>query len=739
MKNNNPLYQRIVTIVFIILAVSISFSSLGYYLTAKSVMLKQQEETARRDLTQISYTERLIAELAHSAAAQVFSDPSMARLLFFQEADVQTLSTGLSRLDRFRWNNPHIHSIYLYNPRNGTVFVSDDDADHAVQSLEELFDRDMARIFFNRTPADLDMKLFPRMKEIQDNRAHATRMVPVLSLVYFGNHSTLTASQFSAVIVNLSEDWIRKTLDALNTDPNYRIGILVPSIDRDRSVFLPRSSDDELPEQIKSAVLKTEEAHARFILEHNGHKEIVTVHNPDFSDWRFYARSDYSIVMAPLHSFGKLSIILAAASLAMALLISLFGSIRIYKPVKDISENLRSIEELRRQDRKKLQMETFHHLLYRDTRWPDDVLLKTLEDFELLSDRRNESEKIIPVFLRRKVSAEDKRNTDSTVFDRLTEQLSRLYSVAVLTENSGSALLLVFYSDDGTELNNILDRFVENDDPRFIALGPAAEKPTDLPGAIDSTIDLGSYLYTFGYGNLVNASTIPMKEPPSPVILDRLEQELVTAILDGEELNAKAVLKELRGKLEYTSPNRAAAIFISLLHRLQELVQNVRTYYHQDFRGRYYRMYTDVQHADTILEAQKIMLSFLSPLILAISHDRSHRQTTIAENVSEYIRDHYRDPNLYIQGIADSFHLSAPYLGRIYRQQTGSSIPVMINTIRVEQACHLLTESETPIEMIASEVGFSSKTYFHRVFKKLIGTTPKIYRESKRNFLLKAQ
>jgi AraC-like DNA-binding protein len=733
-RGKHTLYPRIVVTVFVILALAVGLSSVGYYFLAKAAILDQQEQAAQRDLVQISYSERLVAELARASAAQVFSDPAMARLLFFSETDVHTLSTGLSRLDRFRWNNPHIHSMLLYNARTGVMYVSADEADHAVQNLDTLFDPELARLFRTKSPQELDLALFSREMQVRTSRTRIRTAIPVLTLVYFANHSTLPADRFSAVVVNVSESWIRETLDALNQDKNYRINVLVPTIDGQMSSFLPHD-DSELPETVLGSVLATTDRHARLVIAYDGQREIVNVHNPDFTQWRFFTRSDYRAVMEPLRRFGHVSMLVAAALLVLAIAAALYGSSRIYKPVRRISEDLRSLEELHLQERRKLQMETFHNLLKDPADWPDDVLLKTLADFEILPDLTGPAHMAWPLLVRSSraesdVSSARTRSQHPEEWWTSTG-IAETFSVRVLTSAPHESLLLLVGAARESLLVRTIASAISSNATISVVVGPAAHEPYDLPAAFRATIELSAQLYTLGSARLLTAGDAPSLRSADAATLDRLEQETAAAILDGNWEASRAAVIQFRTALEGVSPVQARSAVMSLVHRLQEVVQTVRAYYHHDYRGYYYQIHGSVQQAQSIWEAETRLLPFVRAIVASIARDRSSRQKVVADRITEIIRRDFADPNLYVQSIADTLHLSAPYLGRIYRQQTGHSIPNAISEVRVEKACELLAGSDAPIESIAEQVGFSSKTYFHRVFKRLIGATPRTYRESR--------
>jgi AraC-like DNA-binding protein len=64
----------------------------------------------------------------------------------------------------------------------------------------------------------------------------------------------------------------------------------------------------------------------------------------------------------------------------------------------------------------------------------------------------------------------------------------------------------------------------------------------------------------------------------------------------------------------------------------------------------------------------------------------------------------------------------------LFRTVTGVSPCRWLARERVERACELLTQSDQSVTQIAVEVGFGSRSQFHRVFRRLVGATPDRYR-----------
>ena len=50
--------------------------------------------------------------------------------------------------------------------------------------------------------------------------------------------------------------------------------------------------------------------------------------------------------------------------------------------------------------------------------------------------------------------------------------------------------------------------------------------------------------------------------------------------------------------------------------------------------------------------------------------------------------------------------------------------------IRMQQAMHLLNETDTPLSELYSHLGYSNANSFRRAFKKVYGSSPKAFRRT---------
>ena len=68
------------------------------------------------------------------------------------------------------------------------------------------------------------------------------------------------------------------------------------------------------------------------------------------------------------------------------------------------------------------------------------------------------------------------------------------------------------------------------------------------------------------------------------------------------------------------------------------------------------------------------------------------------------------------------------HLARSFQQAHGMSVGDYRRALRIRQACRALAERARPIAEIAAEAGFADQSHFARVFKRVVGESPRDYR-----------
>ena len=122
-------------------------------------------------------------------------------------------------------------------------------------------------------------------------------------------------------------------------------------------------------------------------------------------------------------------------------------------------------------------------------------------------------------------------------------------------------------------------------------------------------------------------------------------------------------------------------------------------------------------------------------LILAHVLERSelgetrHTDGNLYQKVISYLSEHYAE-ELLLSEVAREFGYNTKYLSHALHSLTGINFRRLLNVYRVNHAKELLkNERDKSIAYAAAESGFGALNTFNREFKKLVGMTPREYRE----------
>ncbi|MBQ9860305.1 MAG: helix-turn-helix transcriptional regulator [Clostridia bacterium] len=127
---------------------------------------------------------------------------------------------------------------------------------------------------------------------------------------------------------------------------------------------------------------------------------------------------------------------------------------------------------------------------------------------------------------------------------------------------------------------------------------------------------------------------------------------------------------------------------------------------------------------------QRAYLTLLTGKLLNLCQLRERPMQTrdTMEQVFSYCREHFRE-KLTRQTVAQALHISESHLSHLFCCKLKINFCHYINTLRINEACRLLTETDKSVIDIGEESGFSSLRSFNRVFIKHCGVTPTAYRK----------
>ena len=129
------------------------------------------------------------------------------------------------------------------------------------------------------------------------------------------------------------------------------------------------------------------------------------------------------------------------------------------------------------------------------------------------------------------------------------------------------------------------------------------------------------------------------------------------------------------------------------------------------------------------LKISSLFLGLLSEILpRMIEDERADKSSTLAEKAIFVMR---RNPFLDIPSVAAACSVSESGLYAAFRQSGYKTPNDERQRILVDRAKNLLISTDEPIESISAELGFSSSSYFRKIFCKFTGKAPsQVRRES---------
>lgn len=99
----------------------------------------------------------------------------------------------------------------------------------------------------------------------------------------------------------------------------------------------------------------------------------------------------------------------------------------------------------------------------------------------------------------------------------------------------------------------------------------------------------------------------------------------------------------------------------------------------------------------------------------------------VIEAAQQWIADHYDIPNP-VKEMTDRSGLEPQTFKRRFKKATGYAPLEYVQTLRIEEAKHVLETTDVAIETIAEDTGYDDAGSFRRLFKRVTGLTPRDYR-----------
>lgn len=139
----------------------------------------------------------------------------------------------------------------------------------------------------------------------------------------------------------------------------------------------------------------------------------------------------------------------------------------------------------------------------------------------------------------------------------------------------------------------------------------------------------------------------------------------------------------------------------------------------------------------TTLEVCQMTTALL--LMELMSHKETllndEQENSIMFQVLQYVETHYAKCSF--SDLAKKLRYEPSWLSREIKRRTGKTYTQLVQDKRLTQAAFLLRNTQRNISEISVAVGYDNISYFHRIFEKVYGQSPRHYRLQERSLFQK--
>lgn len=104
----------------------------------------------------------------------------------------------------------------------------------------------------------------------------------------------------------------------------------------------------------------------------------------------------------------------------------------------------------------------------------------------------------------------------------------------------------------------------------------------------------------------------------------------------------------------------------------------------------------------------------------------NHFEQELMLSIFQYVEENYKEGEL--RELSEALNYDDYAMSRLIKKLTGKTYTELVQMKRLSQAVFLLTSTKLTIADISLAVGYDNISYFHRIFKKRYGISPKGYR-----------
>ncbi len=135
----------------------------------------------------------------------------------------------------------------------------------------------------------------------------------------------------------------------------------------------------------------------------------------------------------------------------------------------------------------------------------------------------------------------------------------------------------------------------------------------------------------------------------------------------------------------------------------------------------------DKKQYEAVLRLLTIFAQHLASLSNQLMVSAEQVESPLVTRAKLFIAQH-QDEEVSLRQVAAAMNTSAFYFCKMFKQATGLTFTDYLARLRIEKVKNLLLNPHKRISEVAYETGFQSLSQFNRVFRRVVGQSPTVWR-----------
>lgn len=634
-------------------------------------------------------------------------DADVSKLLNHNSLSASELLTGLRRLAKYESSNYFVDSIYMYNRESNTIYASSPHMPEAAYSPDDFLDLEGKSL----------LEEYSRISNMEPIFRVYNSLYPTISEIHyisFLRYNALTEkNQSNVIMVNIRQDILSQLIK--NT-PGTHGSILLISDTTGKNWLISGDKENYSDSTIDNVIERIEKENGNFVLTSDGRKYIVC-HSKVLNDNAtliLIADESYIASATNAKEYGA-TIILLGILFGFCLILSIIALKHIWKAIQEQIRNAEINEKKKKELEESERRNRILSFLHSESN-PDGIFF-------------DENDKTLLMLIIDTIDEDEHDREINELLCKKAISIFKEYNPIATYENDGKCILIISGTIDNAILSNAKNTIEEELDITITIFASKAERISSLPEFYDAMSKSLPYRFLFGKGRIITMPMIEEHEMTNSSIPDEMISNLTTSILRLNIPESELIMNKIVSILSSGSYRSAQLCLVKISIAIDDAICRLQINNGIEKTAIAGSLIYQFQRLEYIDEITSVVKEILIKTEKSITQSKTNRQSEIVSEIVRITHEHCSERDFSINTVSDEIGMTPAYLGKIFKKTIGISFSRFVLNMRMEYACKLLAETDTPIEEVVYTVGFSDTPYFYKLFKESNGCTPMKYRE----------